>query len=305
MKSPSKDCGPAFILGWPLWPSMTVSTWPMSAFAPLLSFYRRSTSSIFKPIMWRTRPCHTLVLSKREPSTFWDSSLAGKSPITALSISVITKLCILNSECAHNSIRMLCIAKNRTFSILLIALEMLSNPVFSSTHFFHFSVHTLPNLTVLSLSGCSKITDDGIELIAENLRKLRSLDLSWCPRVTDAALEYIACDLNHLEELTLDRQDIKRKICINQSRNLFLDFRCVHITDIGIGYISTMLALHTLYLRWCTQIRDFGLQHICGMRSMQILSLAGNICVHLSKRFCAIVIGFGRSLLHFSLGWRF
>ena len=67
------------------------------------------------------------------------------------------------------------------------------------------SVHTLPNLTVLSLSGCSKVTDDGIELIAENLRKLRSLDVSWCPRVTDAALEYIACDLNHLEELTLDR----------------------------------------------------------------------------------------------------
>jgi F-box/leucine-rich repeat protein 16 len=51
----------------------------------------------------------------------------------------------------------------------------------------------------------------------------------------------------------------------------------VHITDIGIGYISTMLALHTLYLRWCTQIRDFGLQHICGMRSMQILSLAGKL----------------------------
>ncbi len=67
------------------------------------------------------------------------------------------------------------------------------------------SVHTLPNLTVLSLSGCSKITDDGIELIAENLRKLQSLDVSWCPRITDAALEYIACDLNHLEELTLDR----------------------------------------------------------------------------------------------------
>jgi F-box/leucine-rich repeat protein 16 len=45
----------------------------------------------------------------------------------------------------------------------------------------------------------------GLELIAENLRKLVSLDLSWCPRVTDAALEYIACDLTHLEELTLDR----------------------------------------------------------------------------------------------------
>ncbi|KAJ9588624.1 hypothetical protein L9F63_028073, partial [Diploptera punctata] len=43
-----------------------------------------------------------------------------------------------------------------------------------------------------------------VELIAENLQKLRSLDLSWCPRITDAALEYIACDLNQLEELTLD-----------------------------------------------------------------------------------------------------
>lgn len=70
---------------------------------------------------------------------------------------------------------------------------------------FAATVHSLPNLTVLSLSGCSKVTDEGVELLAENLPRLRSLDLSWCPRVTDNALEYIACDLNHLEELTLDR----------------------------------------------------------------------------------------------------
>jgi F-box and leucine-rich repeat protein 16 len=70
---------------------------------------------------------------------------------------------------------------------------------------FYPTVHSLPHLTVLSLSGCSKVTDDGVELIAENLQKLRALDLSWCPRITDAALEYIACDLNQLEELTLDR----------------------------------------------------------------------------------------------------
>ena len=79
--------------------------------------------------------------------------------------------------------------------------------------------------------------------------------------MTDAALEYIACDLNNLSELTLDR--------------------CVHVTDIGIGYISTMLELKTLSVRWCTQIRDFGLQHICGMRSMQILSLAGTNSIKL------------------------
>ena len=26
--------------------------------------------------------------------------------------------------------------------------------------------------------------------------------------------------------------------------------RCVHISDIGVGYISTMLALSSLFLRW-------------------------------------------------------
>ena len=116
-----------------------------------------------------------------------------------------------------------------------------------------------------------------------------SLDLSWCPRITDAALEYIACDLTHLEELTLDRSDnllaIILYFVLNKLRNflsvLGMDLiqpsccRCVHISDIGVGYISTMLALGSLFLRWCSQIRDFGLQHICGMRNLRILSVAG------------------------------
>ena len=38
-------------------------------------------------------------------------------------------------------------------------------------------------------------------------------------------------------------------------------FRCSHVTDIGVGYLSTMSSLLKLFLRWCTQIRDFGLQH--------------------------------------------
>lgn len=148
--------------------------------------------------------------------------------------------------------------------------------------FVDFAVHSLPHLTVLSLSGCSKITDDGVELIAENLQKLRALDLSWCPRITDAALEYIACDLNMLEELTLDRLDKISIMTFKPTLNfsfffflLFLFLRCIHITDIGVGYISTMISLNALFLRWCSQIRDFGLQHLCSMRNLQVLSLAG------------------------------
>lgn len=56
---------------------------------------------------------------------------------------------------------------------------------------------------------------------------------------------------------------------------LRLTRRCVHITDIGVGYISTMLSLSALFLRWCSQVRDFGLQHLCSMRNLQVLSLAG------------------------------
>lgn len=36
-----------------------------------------------------------------------------------------------------------------------------------------------------------------------------------------------------------------------------------------------MRHLTALYLRWCSQVRDFGLQHLCGMANLQVLSLAG------------------------------
>lgn len=58
-------------------------------------------------------------------------------------------------------------------------------------------------------------------------------------------------------------------------RDNIVYFRCVHITDIGVGYVSTMLSLTALFLRWCSQVRDFGLQHLCSMRNLQVLSLAG------------------------------
>ena len=51
-----------------------------------------------------------------------------------------------------------------------------------------------------------QVTDDAIEVVAEQLRQLQQLDLSWCPRISDAALEFIACDLaDTLQTLVLDR----------------------------------------------------------------------------------------------------
>lgn len=41
-----------------------------------------------------------------------------------------------------------------------------------------------------------------------------------------------------------------------------------------------MQSLVALFLRWCSQLRDFGIQHLCGMRSLQVMSLAGNISLY-------------------------
>ncbi|XP_045916626.1 F-box/LRR-repeat protein 16-like isoform X1 [Micropterus dolomieu] len=39
-----------------------------------------------------------------------------------------------------------------------------------------------------------------------------------------------------------------------------------------------MSSLRSLYLRWCCQVQDFGLQHLFGMRSLRLLSLAAECC---------------------------
>lgn len=110
------------------------------------------------------------------------------------------------------------------------------------------------SLDALSISGSTKINDDGIELLAEHLKSLVSLDLGWL-KIGDLSLECLACDLRHLRELVLDRN--------------------VHITDLGLGYLATMANLTLLYVRWCPQLTDKSIKSISNMRSLTSLSLAG------------------------------
>ena len=62
-------------------------------------------------------------------------------------------------------------------------------------------------------------------------------------------------------------------------------YRCCHVTDIGVGYLSTMTSLCRLYLRWCTLLRDFGLQHLYTMKNLTALSLAGSPSNAISLHF--------------------
>lgn len=134
-------------------------------------------------------------------------------------------------------------------------------------------VHSLPNLTVLSLSGCSKITDDGVELVAENLPKLRSLDISWCPRITDAALEYIACDLTQLEELTLDRYVQRTSIffCIVHIQALFANAEYgSSIFSSSLSFVRWSRSERSFFLPWCA-VRGAFMAHNSRLYSWQPL----------------------------------
>lgn len=53
------------------------------------------------------------------------------------------------------------------------------------------------------------------------------------------------------------------------------DCRCVHVTDIGLGYAATMSRLSSLSIRWCPQVRDFGIQTLCSMKSLTSIALSG------------------------------
>lgn len=49
----------------------------------------------------------------------------------------------------------------------------------------------------------------------------------------------------HKHEVMINTQQVCVCVCT---------FRCVRITDTGLGYLSTMSSLRSLYLRWCCQV---------------------------------------------------
>ena len=42
-----------------------------------------------------------------------------------------------------------------------------------------------PQITDLSLAGCSKVTDVGLQAVVKGCAQITSLDLAWCPKVTE------------------------------------------------------------------------------------------------------------------------
>ncbi|KAH9106835.1 hypothetical protein LEN26_014446 [Aphanomyces euteiches] len=94
-----------------------------------------------------------------------------------------------------------------------------------------------PDLQDLSISGCSRVGDDGITAIAQNCRQLQRLDISMCIRVTDRGLHAIALHPPTLTSLTTNK--------------------CLKITDFGLAHIlQTQRNLVHLSIANCPKPHD-------------------------------------------------
>ncbi|XP_039051152.1 dynein regulatory complex subunit 6 isoform X1 [Hibiscus syriacus] len=141
----------------------------------------------------------------------------------------------------------------------------------------------------LILSGCGKLTDSSLKIIAETCSSLRSLDIGNVPKLTDNSLGYLASGCRSLELLKLCRNtfsddaigafleisgEVLKELALNnvgkvghntalslarRSRNLVsLDLSwCRNLTDEAMGLIvDSCLSLRVLKLFGCTQITD-------------------------------------------------
>ena len=94
------------------------------------------------------------------------------------------------------------------------------------------------DLTTLSLSCCTQITDAGLEKLARGCGQLTSLHLGACTHVTDAGLDNLAEGCRQLIKLKLwgcikitDAGLTRLVSKCEQITNLDVSRDCIHVTD--------------------------------------------------------------------------
>lgn len=108
-------------------------------------------------------------------------------------------------------------------------------------------------LTILDVSFCNKVGDQGLLHISQGLFNLRSLSLNACP-ITDEGLGRIARTLTDLRTLNIGQ--------------------CSRITDKGLSLVSEHLhKLLCIDLYGCTNITTVGLEKVMQLPHLSVLNL--------------------------------
>jgi hypothetical protein len=110
----------------------------------------------------------------------------------------------------------------------------------------------LPQLRLLDLCGCRRITDAALAEIGR-LTQLQNLDLSKCEHISDEGLRHLA-GLTQLQWLDLSG--------------------CPQITDAGLASLAALVRLQSLDLAGCHQITDAGLAQLQALPRLQKLFIS-------------------------------
>ncbi len=139
-----------------------------------------------------------------------------------------------------------------------------------------------PQLTNISLSGCYRITDSGLDTLARGCPQLSSLDLAQCKQITNIGLDALvrgcpklsSLDLSQCKQITGSGITALLKGCPNLA-NLNL-WGCDQIKDNElITLAQSRPNLSSLDLSWCTQITDIGLRALAeGCPNLSSLNLS-------------------------------
>ncbi len=123
----------------------------------------------------------------------------------------------------------------------------------------------LTNLEELVLTGCSRVTNDGLVHLS-SLKKMTLLSLSGTG-VEDAGMEHIQ-ELDALRWLVLTGSNISDEglAYLKNCRSLeILGIDFTGVTDAGLAHLAGMESLAELDLS-CTDVTDEGLKHLYGLK---------------------------------------
>ena len=94
---------------------------------------------------------------------------------------------------------------------------------------------------MVSASGCSKLTDEGIIALTKSCPRLLKLDLAGCKNITDKSLEALATNCKLIQ---------------------FLNLANCGISDAGVQKLKESVHLESLKLGWCEHITDNSKQNL-------------------------------------------
>jgi hypothetical protein len=171
-----------------------------------------------------------------------------------------------NLSCTNKAIR--AAARNITRSLDFSVNNTYRHRGITSTQLAEFiPKYAHAHIDHVNLSGCTQITDTGLQALAQRCTGLTSLNLEWCQPITDAGLQALAQRCTELKMLNLEACQLITDASVQAlaqhcTRLTSLNLEgCQLITDAGVQALAQRCTgLTTLNLRECNRITDTSLQ---------------------------------------------